>query len=150
MTVEPFHNPAMNEDPTRDLLDRRSFEERVFARFDSLDTRIHALEGQAERRALETKPIWERALAEIGEVTSDLGEVKGGLGEIKSGLGEVRAELGEVRAELGEVKERLSALEGLNKPMLRKIDLLSRDVVIVRAEQIGLEDRLEKLEHSNV
>ena len=79
----------MSEDRTRDLSDNRSFEERVFARFDAmdarfatvgarfdsmgarfdsvdarlagLDTRVQALEA----KAYDTKPIWERALAEI-------------------------------------------------------------------------------------
>jgi chromosome segregation ATPase len=115
----------VSEDTTQNMPDGRSFEERVFARFDSLDARIQALESQAERRALETKPIWERALAEIGEV---------------------KVELGEVKIELGEVKERLGALEELTKPMLRKIDLLNRDMLTLRAEQIGLENRLDKLE----
>jgi hypothetical protein len=60
-------------------MDGRSFEERVFARFDGIDRRfdaverrLEALETQAERRALETKPIWERALAEILEVKRTL------------------------------------------------------------------------------
>jgi hypothetical protein len=62
----------MSEERTRDLADNRSFEERVFSRFDAmearfdrrfdgLDTRVQALEA----RSLDTKPIWERALAEI-------------------------------------------------------------------------------------
>jgi len=72
----------MSEERTRNLSDTRSFEERVFARFDTmearfqarfdavdarldgLDTRVQALEA----RALDTKPIWERALAAIVEV----------------------------------------------------------------------------------
>jgi len=62
----------MSEETTRDLQDKSSFEDRVFARFDAmearfdrrfdgLDTRVQALEA----RTLDTKPIWERALAEI-------------------------------------------------------------------------------------
>lgn len=126
----------MNEGPTQDLPDRRSFEEHVFARFDligeqfesmearfearfnaidlrfdsmearfearfdSLDTRVHALEA----RALDTKPIWERALAEILEV--------------KTGV------------------------EDLN----RKIDVLSLDVIQVRADQRRVEKRMDALE----
>jgi len=112
----------MSEENTQNLPDGGSFEERVFARFDSLDARLQSLEIrlqsleiQVERRALETKPIWERALAEIVEV-----------------------------------KERLSALEELTRPMLRKIDLLTKDMMTLRAEQLGLEDRVEKLEPSNV
>ncbi len=100
------------------MTDNRSFEERVFARFDAMDARfdavdtrlenidgrVRALEIQNEKRALETKPIWERALAEILEV--------------KEGLADVG----------------------------RKIDVLSRDIVKVRADQVRLEDRLDKLD----
>jgi len=101
----------MSEEITNNLPDGRSFEERVFARFDAIDARfdavearLEALESQAERRALETKPIWERALSEILE--------------LKQGLSNVE----------------------------RKIDVLSRDIVQVRADQVRVENRLEKLE----
>jgi hypothetical protein len=66
----------MSEEPTQDMSDGRSFEERVFARLDSTDTRLQNLESQAERRVLETKPIWERALAEILEVKQALENVE--------------------------------------------------------------------------
>lgn len=107
------------------MSDGRSFEERVFARFDAMDARfnvidsrfdavdarfdavearLQALESQAERRALETKSIWERALREILE--------------LKQGLSNVE----------------------------RKIDVLSRDIIQVRADQVRVESRMEKLE----
>jgi chromosome segregation ATPase len=140
----------MSEENTQNLPDGGSFEERVFARFDSLDsrlgsveTRLESVEIQVERRALETKPIWERALAEIAEVRADVAEVKADVAEVKT-------DVAEVKTELGEVKERLGALEELTRPMLRKIDLLTKDMMTLRAEQLGLEDRIEKLEPSNV
>jgi chromosome segregation ATPase len=119
----------MSEDTTRDMPEPRSVEERLLARLDSMDehlqsiearldsveTRLQAVEVQAERRALETKPIWERALAEIIEV-----------------------------------KERLGALEELSRQMLRKIDVLNKDMLTMRADQLGLEARLDKLEPTNV
>jgi hypothetical protein len=65
----------MSEERARNPSDTRSFEERVFARFDAMEARIDArfdgLETRVkalEARALDTKPIWERALAEIVEV----------------------------------------------------------------------------------
>ncbi len=93
----------------------RSFEERVLARLDAIDGRLGSLENQAERRALETKPIWERALAEILEV-----------------------------------KEHLSALEQASNQMVRKIDVLGKDMLTMRADQTGLEYRLDKLESKPV
>jgi chromosome segregation ATPase len=128
----------MNEERTRDL-PGRSFEERVFARFDSLDGRFDSMDARfdamearvnsmemrfearfdrvdarldgldirvhaLEARALDTKPIWERALAEILEV--------------KKGV------------------------EDLN----RKIDVLNQDVLQVRADQRLVHKRMDSLE----
>ena len=76
----------------------------MLSRLDAIDARLKALEEQAERRAMETKPIWERALAEILEVKDSVANVE------------------------------------------RKIDILSRDIVQVRADQVYLENRLQKLE----
>jgi chromosome segregation ATPase len=101
----------MSEESTQNMHDGRSLEERVLARLDAIDARLQSLENQAERRALETKPIWERALAEIIEV-----------------------------------KERLGALEQVSNQMVRKIDVLGKDMLTMRADQTGVEDRLDKLE----
>jgi chromosome segregation ATPase len=108
----------MSDDATQDLPGGHSFEERVFARFDALDARLdgfdarlQALEDQAEQRARDTKPIWERALAEILE--------------LKTGLAEVGQKLANVE---------------------RKLDVLARDIMQVRADQVHLEGRLERLE----
>ncbi len=102
---------GMSKETTQNLPDGRSFEERVFARLDSIDSRLQSLEQQAERRAVETKPIWERALAEILEV-----------------------------------KERLGVLEQLTNQMVRKVDVLGKEMLTLRADQAGVEGRLEKLE----
>ena len=121
----------MSKDPTQKLPDGPSFEERVFARFDAIDSRLQrmeerqeriesrldalesrqervearleALESQAEQRAFETKPIWERALAEILEV-----------------------------------KEKVADLD-------RKFDILTEDIMQVRADQRRLDRRLDAL-----
>ena len=98
----------MSEEPTQNISDGHSFEERVFARLDSIDARLESLELQAERRALETKPIWERALAEILEVRLSVENVE------------------------------------------RKIDILSRDIVQVRADQSHADARLTRLESESL
>lgn len=128
----------MNEDRTRDLPDNRSFEERVFARFDAMEARFESMEARfesrfaamdarfdamdvrfdavdarldsldtrvqtLEARAYDTKPIWERALAEILNV-----------------------------------KERVENIE-------RKFDLLTLDMMQLRGDQRRLEGRFENL-----
>ena len=98
----------MSEELTQNISDGRSFEERIFARLDSIDARLLASESQAERRALETKPIWERALAEILELRRSVENVE------------------------------------------RKIDVLSRDIVQVRADQSHADARLARLESDSL
>ena len=129
----------MNEEQTRDLSDRRSFEDRVFARFDSMDARfdstdarINAIEVRFEARfdrvdarfdrvdarldgldtrvqaleakALDTKPIWERALVEIVEV-------KKGVEDINRKLDILYQDVFQVRADQRLVHKRMDALE---------------------------------------
>ena len=96
----------MSEEPTQGMSDGRSFEERLFARLDSIDTRLDTMDGrldsvdtrlqnlesQAERRALETKPIWERALAGILELRRSLENVERKIDVLSSDIVQVRAD----------------------------------------------------------
>jgi tetrahydromethanopterin S-methyltransferase subunit G len=122
----------MSEERTRDLSDNRSFEERVFARFDSIDAcfgtvdarfdemearfdamearfgaRFDALDSRVqalESKSLDTKPIWERALAEILNI-----------------------------------KERVENIE-------RKFDVLTLDMMQLRGDQRRVDKRMDALE----
>lgn len=105
----------MSEKPTQNMPDGRSFEERVFARFDAIDARLKNLEDEAERRAVETKPIWERALSEILEVRQGLndfrGEVNDALRDISRKIGVLGNDMIQLRADQSHVESRLDNLE---------------------------------------
>src|SRR3954468_11025009 len=94
----------MSDNPTRETPDSRSFEERVFARFDSLDARMDrievkvdaldarvsrveakvdsldrrltTLEEKVDSRLRETRPIWEAMQADLTKVKDDVKEIK--------------------------------------------------------------------------
>jgi len=105
----------MSEDKTAETPDPRTFEERVFARFDALDARFDNVEARLEKleaKSYDTKPIWERALAEIQETRA-------------------------------EMIKRFDNLE-------RKIDVLNRDMLQLRADQVRIESRVERLEEPQV
>ena len=122
----------MSEDRTQELPDNRSFQERVFARFDaidgrfgtvdarfdamesrfdrrfdSLDTRVQALEA----RALDTKPIWERALTEILEVKQGVEEVKGRVENIERKFDVLALDMMQLRGDQRRVEKRMEGLE---------------------------------------
>ena len=79
----------MSKEITKDPDGKKSFEERVFARFDAMDARFDAIEEflrsldsrvqnidshveVLESKAYDTKPIWERALKEIVDTRREL------------------------------------------------------------------------------
>ena len=105
----------MSEENTQNIPDGRSFEERVFARFDAIDARLQRLEDEAERRAIETKPIWERALAEILEVRQGLDEfrdeVNNSLHDISRKMGVLANDMIQLRADQTYVENRMDNLE---------------------------------------
>ena len=119
----------MSDNPTRETPDSRSFEERVFARFDALDARMDrfetrieskvdaldgrltALEEKVDSRLRETRPIWEA-----------------------------------VQARLENVENRLEGIEKEVKSVGRGILLLHEDNLHIRTDQREFRERLEKLE----
>ncbi len=74
----------MSEHDTNKMSNSRTFEERVFLRFDAMDTsferletRLDSLDGRVEKleaKQYDTKPIWEQVLAAISEVSARLDE----------------------------------------------------------------------------
>lgn len=101
----------MSEESTRDMPDARSFEERVFARFDAmearfdamdirfnkLETRLIALEDKVDARLRETRPIWEA--------------MKMQLDKIESKMDVIAVELLDMRADQVMLAKRISKLE---------------------------------------
>jgi chromosome segregation ATPase len=129
----------MSTDTTNNLPNRPSFEERVFARFDSLDARMASMDARLDRmearlermearqermearmdemdrrlqvleeKAYDTRPIWERAIAEILELREDVHTLD------------------------------------------RKFNIITRDSITLRAEQSRLEDRMDKFDSKPV
>ena len=116
-----------NTDP---MNGKRPFEERVFARFDAvdsairgLDSRLEVLEVRAddtnlrleklEIRAYDTKPIWEQALKEIMETKRETLETRR---ELSKRLDRMDAIVKENRADMRDAEHRLDKVESkLNK-----------------------------------
>ncbi|MGB9181852.1 MAG: hypothetical protein WCB68_21660 [Pyrinomonadaceae bacterium] len=82
----------------------RSFEERVFARFDALDSSLTDLDARLqtlEVKASDTKPIWEQALKEIMETRR----------ELSKRLDRIEAIVYGTRADLRDAEDRIKILE---------------------------------------
>ena len=65
----------MSDKTTEPTNGARSFEERVFERFDAMDNRFDRIEARIENlegRQYDTKPMWEQALAAIAKTNSQM------------------------------------------------------------------------------
>ena len=76
-------------DKTQDMPDARSFEERVFARFDAMDARfdrmearfnamdarLTTLEDKVDARLRETRPIWENVQVRLTAIEKTLEDI---------------------------------------------------------------------------
>ncbi len=124
----------MSDNPTRETPDSRSFEERVFARFDSLDARMDrldtrmdrfesrisslegkvdaldgrltALEEKVDARLRETRPIWEGVLARLTAIESEMPR----LGGIESELARMNRQFRSFVADIFQLRVRVEKL----------------------------------------
>lgn len=115
-----------DERKTQETSDGRSFEERVFARFDALDSRLNNMDERLqslEAKSYDTKPIWERALAEIAETRA-----------------EMHNEFEKSRAQAQSSFRRLE----------RKIEVLNDELLDLKVGTRDLESRMDKLDKSHV
>ena len=79
----------------------------VDERFNQVDERLNNLEA----KALDTKPIWEQALAEILNVKAEVVEIKDELQRFDGALETLAGDLVKMRADLQGFNRRISALE---------------------------------------
>jgi hypothetical protein len=102
----------LNTDP---MNGKRPFEERVFARFDALDSAVRNTDSRLQKlavdtnsrlqkleiRAFDTKPIWEQALKEIVDTRR----------ELSKRLDRIEAVVYETRSDLRDVEDRLDKID---------------------------------------
>lgn len=126
----------MSDNPTRETPDSRSFEERVFARFDALDARMDRFEVRIEAKldALDARisRVEVKVDALDGRLTTLEERVDSRLRETRPIWEGMQTDLTKVQGDIKEVKYTLKAM---HKGLLR-----------VHTEQEELEDRVEKLE----
>ena len=133
----------MSEDKTKNMNDSRSFEERVFARFDAVDERFQRIEGNVEiriskleARQYDTKPIWEQVLVALAEINTRLDKMDARFDGIDARLDKMDARF----------DKQDTVLDNGFRSVERKMDVLNKYFLETRADQRYLDDRLEKLE----
>jgi chromosome segregation ATPase len=154
----------MHEDPTKELPDKRSFEERVFARFDTVDARFDTVDARLEKleaHSYDTKPIWERALAQIMETGLEIGEIKKTVGVIDTKVGVIETKVAVIETEVAGLKTEVAGMKigyagikneltdvrrELRHDIKQKLDLILKFLLEDREDIRDAEDKIRQLE----
>ena len=134
----------MGENTTEAINDSRSFEERVFARFDAVDRRFDAIEIRIERfemKQLDTKPIWERALVAIEETNAAM----------RSGFAIVGHAIDQINARLDSMDKRFDGVDAGFEAIDKRFDGIDARFETLSTELNdglrGVERKIEVLNH---
>jgi chromosome segregation ATPase len=151
----------MSEDRTAETKDPRSFQDRVFARFDTIEGRLSSVEiriGKLEDRQYDTKPIWEQALAAIAETNrvmfAGFDEFRRQLESINARLDSMDVRFDSMFAKFEALSDKVESgsdilhtdLENGLRGVERKIDVLNKNILDLQADQRYVDSRLEKIE----
>jgi hypothetical protein len=98
----------MSEEITQEMNGARPLLERILMRLDSIDKRLNTLGEKSERQAIETKPIWERALVEIVETRQDMNAFRR---EMNLEMRVIHEDTRRSRVEIEDLKDRVDILE---------------------------------------
>jgi len=124
----------MAEKTTKDLHGKRSFEERVFARFDSIDIRLEKLES----REYETKPIWQRALAAIVQTSLEVGEIKTKVGTIETKIDSHEPKFDSLETKVTSLETKVDSLDTKVDSLDTKVTTIQTRLAAVEADVAGL------------
>ena len=136
----------MSNEITENLPNGPSFEERVFARFDAFEKGAFArLESIAEgvanmqERQERMEARQDRTEARLEKMETRLDEIDGRLQVLEQKAYDTKPIWERAIAEILELREDVHTLD-------RKFNIVTRDLMTLRAEQSRLEDRMDKLD----
>ena len=161
----------MSGEITQDFNGNRPFEERVFARFDGIESFLRSLDGRVqvlESRSHDTKPIWERALKAILETSLEVGEIKNKVGVIENKVGGIESKVGVIETEVAGMKTEVAGMKtevagmksdyaGIKNELIdmkrelkhqvnKRLDLILEFLLEGRDDLRDAEDRIKQLE----
>ena len=136
----------MSTDTTQNLPNGPSFEQRVFARFDSLDAGTATIQEHQERLGARLEKMGarlEKMETRLERMDARQDEIDGRLQVLEQKAYDTKPIWERAIAEILELREDVHTLD-------RKFNIVTRDLITLRAEQSRLEDRMDKMDSKPV
>ncbi|HKO45401.1 MAG TPA: hypothetical protein VJU84_19155 [Pyrinomonadaceae bacterium] len=101
----------MSEEQTQNFGTDNQILRQVLAKLEVMDTRLQFVETNVSKRGYDTKPIWERALSEIGEVKNELSGFKQEFSGFKQEFSGFKQEFSGFKQEFSGFKQEFSGFK---------------------------------------
>jgi len=138
----------MNEDPTKELPQRRSFEEQVLAEFAALRSEIAAFRNEVAALGSEVAALG----SEVAALRSEVAEIRtqqSAMAKNIAGIDKRLTSLEEiVDARLKETRPIWEAVQAQIEKLDQKFDIVIRDLYDVRGDMALHAKRISQLEHA--
>jgi chromosome segregation ATPase len=135
----------MSGEITQDFNGNRPFEERVFARFDAIDSFLRSLDGRVqvlESRSHDTKPIWERALKQILETGLEVGEVKSKVAVIETDIASLKTDVASLKTDVAGLKTDVAGLKTDVAGVKTEVTEVKTEVTGMKTDYAGIRNEL--------
>ena len=121
----------MSENNTAETNDSRSFEERVFLRFDAVDARLGSLDNRVEKlemKQYDTKPIWEEVLRTISQTDSRVEALGNRVEQLDTKVGQLDTKVEQLDAKVEQLDAKVGQLDTKIEQTDAKVDELRSDM----------------------
>ena len=152
MTVpdQPSDNYIVNNANTGEMNGKRPFEERVFARFDALDSAMRVTDSRLENLESRLETVDSR----LGNMDARLETVDARLETVDSRLQSMDSRLQKLEIRAYDTKpiweQALKEIVDTRRELSKRLDRFAAMVMETRADLQDVEDRLDKLERKPV
>ncbi len=105
-------------------------------------SRLDKVEETLEERLYDTRPIWQKVVADIANVQSDVAHVQADIAHLREGQDALRAAQDMLSSDVGEIKKSM-------RDVYYRFDVLNNTMVAIRADQHDIYDRVRALESNS-
>jgi chromosome segregation ATPase len=126
----------MSEENTKEFEQSKSFEDRVFLRFDAMDKRITSLELKEDRRQYETKPLWEHIVLTLDRLDE----------KVDAGFADINARFSSVNERLEKMDQRFERIDERFERINERFDGIDERFERIDERFDGIDERFERID----
>ena len=113
----------MSEDLTKKL---PKGDENVASILQQIDSRLQRLEQKVEERLYDTRPIWQKVVADIAQVQEGQRQLQDGQNQLSGDVRDIKISMREIAWQVGGISETLVKHHGKNRELEERVRDLER------------------------